>query len=103
MELTEKDKTFITYYQNQYRIYIFFFVFIFLFASFQLYMLFGKFIPIYTAAFQKTPKLSTFVQFGLIKMAVFNLIWIALLIGALIGSFSSYKKTKSIINKLMKS
>ncbi len=103
MELSEKEKKFIEYYQTQYRIYIFLLVFIFLFATFQIYMLFEKFIPIYTSPFQDMPKAQDFIQFGLIKISGFSLIWVALLIGELIGGFFTYRKTKSIINKLTKS
>lgn len=101
MELTEKEKRFIKYNQTHYRVYIFLFVFIFLFATLQFHLIFKKFIPVYTTAFQETPEIKDFVRFGLIKVVSFSFVWIALLIGLLWGEFCNYRKTKLIINKLM--
>lgn len=100
MELTEREKNFIKHYNGLYKSYLGLFIFISFLATIQLYIMFNKYIPLYTKTFQNYPEIQDFVGTGLTRCVGVSFIWIAILIGVLVGNFYSYKITKQIIMKL---
>jgi hypothetical protein len=100
MDITEKDRIFIKQYKGLSKCYLSLFVFIVIFGAVQFYLFFSKYIPIYINTLHSNPELQDFFRVGLMRCVGASFIWIALLIGVLVGDLYTRRKVLRIFDKV---
>ena len=99
--LTEKEQQFLSQYRkSSYTSNVILLGLAIVGATLQLMFVFTKLVPVYLKPFINHPEMQDFVRTGLLRCTGTSFIWIALLVGILIGNSIISKKIVAIFDKL---